>query len=206
MHLTHTMSRLRSPQSRLVPLNDRSRQGVELHWSPTLDDEHSSEYSVSVVDALAQALWCQDSWQAIASIDSALFNRAVSEAALDRVFDGMPTRIAELRKAIDGRAEAGQESILRLIVRSLGLSYELQVWVVGVGRVDMIVEGYLALEADSRLAHDGWERHVEDRHRDLVLASQGYMSLRPAYQHTMYEPDLIRASILGLLGHRDTVR
>jgi very-short-patch-repair endonuclease len=200
VHLVHTMSRLRSPQRRFVAFSDQTRQGVELHWSPTQDDEPSSEYSVSIVDALAQVLWCQAPWHAVASIDSALFNSAVSTASLDRIFDGMPASIADLRRDLDGRAEAGQESILRLIVRSLGLSYELQVWVAGVGRVDMIVEGRLVLEADSRLAHDGWERHVEDRHRDLVLASQGYMSLRPAYQHTMYEQDLVRASILGLLG------
>jgi hypothetical protein len=68
-----------------------------------------------------------------------------------------------------------------------------------VGRVDLIVEGCLALEADSRLAHDGWERHVHDRRRDLLLARNQFMSLRPAYQHTMFEPDLVRASVLGLL-------
>jgi very-short-patch-repair endonuclease len=64
----------------------------------------------------------------------------------------------------------------------------------------MLVAGKLVLEADSRLAHDGWEHHVEDRRRDLALAAAGYITLRPTYQHTMHNPQLVRAAILGLLG------
>jgi hypothetical protein len=69
-----------------------------------------------------------------------------------------------------------------------------------------VVEGCVAVEADSRLAHDGWERHVRDRRRDLLLAKQHYVSLRPAYQHTMHEGALVRESILGLLDQNNNFR
>lgn len=199
IHLNHSMARLRSPRSRTVPLRGDNRDGAELHWWPLIDEEPGVAHSVSIIDSLAQSLRCQSPWHALASIDNALFLGAVQPFGVRQIFELMPERLQSLQPLVDGRAEAGQETVLRMIVRAAGLNYELQVWIPGVGRVDMLVEGCLVVEADSRLAHDGWEKHVEDRHRDLVLASQGYMSLRPAYQHTIYEPDLVRASILGLL-------
>jgi hypothetical protein len=199
IYIARGMSRMRSPRSRFLPLHDRNRNGAELHWLPLLDEENAAEFSVSVVDALAQALLCQPPWLALASVDNALFAGAVTRHQVCRIFETGPERLRYLEPYIDARAEAGQETILRMIVRAAGLECDLQVSVPDVGRVDMIVEGCLALEADSRLAHDGWERHVEDRHRDLLLAERGHMSLRPAYQHTMNEPRLVLASVLGLL-------
>jgi hypothetical protein len=146
-----------------------------------------------------QALCCQPPWHAVASIDNALFLGAVTEGEVDAIFEAAPARVRGLRRLVDGRAEAGQESILRMIVHSAGLRCEVQVNVAGVGRVDLIVEGALILEADSRLAHDGWELHVRDRDRDIDAARLGYMSLRPVYQRTMFRPDEVRDAILHLL-------
>ncbi|GAA4175354.1 hypothetical protein GCM10022287_20740 [Gryllotalpicola koreensis] len=86
-----------------------------------------------------------------------------------------------------------------MLVVGLGLPYELQVVFDDVGRVDILVAGCLVLEADSREAHEGWEPHIKDRGRDLALAKQGLASLRPAYQHTMKQPDLVRDAIWGLV-------
>jgi hypothetical protein len=199
IYLNHSMARLRSPRSRFVPLRDENRDGIELHWAPLFDESAATEFSVSVGAALLQVLRCRPAWHALASIDNALYNRMISPPMLQSVFDLAPERVQFLRSLVNGRAESGQETILRLIIVSAGLHCDLQVTVPTVGRVDLIVEGCLAVEADSRLAHDGWERHVNDRHRDLLLAKQRYMSLRPAYQHTMYEPTLVLDSILGLL-------
>jgi very-short-patch-repair endonuclease len=199
IRLEHEMSRLRSPRSRFLPLNGTTRDGVVLHWWPTTNESDANKYSVSREDALISALRCQHPWHALAAIDNAIHQKKLTLFAARMLFERLPDRVQFLRERIDGRAEAGQETVLRMIVLEARLDFDLQVTVPEVGRVDLIVEGCLALEADSRLAHDGWEHHVADRHRDLVLGREGYMSLRPAYQHTMFEPDLVRASILGLL-------
>jgi hypothetical protein len=199
VHIQRGMSRMRSPRSRFVPLHDRNRDGTELHWWPLLDGDSATEFSVGITDALAQTIRCQPPWLALASIDNAIYSGAISRYQIARMFEKLPEHYRPLESDIDGRAEAGQETVLRMIVRTAGLQCDLQVTVPEVGRVDMIVEGCLALEADSRLAHDGWEHHVNDRRRDLLLAGRGYMSLRPAYQHTMNEPNLVRASIIGLV-------
>jgi very-short-patch-repair endonuclease len=202
LHLEHSMGRLRSPQSRFIPLDERNRVGAELHWSPLFDDDRSTEYSVSIADALGQATRCQPEWLALASIDNSLNRRAITADDLTTIFANVPERYRHLLHSVDGRAEAGQETVLRMIIRSAGLRCEPQVEIAGVGRVDLLVEGCLVVEADSRLVHDGWAKHVDDRRRDLQLATLGYMSLRPVYQHTMYQPHLVLSAITGLLAQR----
>jgi hypothetical protein len=199
VRVDHEMSRLRSTRSRFIRLDERNRDDVELHWWPVDRPERAANYSVGIEDALASSLRCQPPWWALASLDNALHIRALSRFAVDRLFDGAPDRVRHLQGLIDARAESGQETVLRMIAVGAGLECDLQVVVPEVGRVDMIVEGCLVLEADSRLAHEGWEHHLQDRRRDLQLARQGFMSLRPAYQHTMNEPVLVRAAVLALL-------
>jgi very-short-patch-repair endonuclease len=206
IHMDESMSRSRRPRNRLVSLTPRNRDGCDLHWWPLFDEDHGCEYAVGTPDALAQSLRCQKPWHALASLDNALFLGMIEAGDLRQIFASIPSRLHYLMPLVDGRAEAGQETVLRMIVREAGLNYELQVWIPGVGRVDMLVEGCVVVEADSRLAHDGWEKHVEDRRRDLVLASQGYMSLRPAYQHTMHSPGLVRDAIVNLVAARQRFR
>jgi very-short-patch-repair endonuclease len=199
VRLDHEMSRMRSTRSRFIPLTDHNRSNLRLHWSPLDLSETATNFSVGIEDALGSALRCQQPWHALASIENALHQGVISRYAAERLFETAPGRVQHLRPLIDARAEAGQETVLRMIVLDAGLDCEPQVVIPGVGRVDLVVEGCLVLEADSRQAHDGWEHHLRDRQRDLLLATQHFVSLRPAYQHTMFEPQLVRSSILGLL-------
>ena len=154
---------------------------------------------MGIRDALAQVVGCQGGRYAIASLDNALFLRAISLTGLHEIFAWLPQHYAPLMTRVDGRAEAGQESILRLLCEDAGLHCEIQVTFAGIGRVDLVVEGLIVVEADSRLAHDGWELHVRDRNRDIDLAMLGLPSLRPAYQRTMYRPQDVLEAVLGLL-------
>jgi very-short-patch-repair endonuclease len=201
LHLDRTMSRSRSPRDRFVALTPFNRFGTQLHWSPLVGDDFS-EHAVGVRDALIQSLRCQQPIHALASLDNALHLAAISEDDLAEIFANSPNRVQYLRRLIDPRAESGQETVLRTIIQQTGYSVEPQVEFPTIGRVDFVVGGSLVVEADSRLAHDGWEAHVRDRRRDLALATLGYMSLRPAYQHTMNHPELVRDAIIALLANR----
>lgn len=199
VHLDRAATRLRSPRTRFEPLTPGNRLGVQLHWWPLDDPMAGDEYRVSLIDALAQSVRCQHPWHAIASIDNALHQGLIDESDVAEIFSRVPHRYQHLRLRVDGRAEAGQETVLRMIADEAGLEYELQRWFPEVGRVDMVVADRMILEADSRAHHDGWESHVRDRGRDLAFAKLGYPSLRPAYQHTMHHPDLVRDAMLGLV-------
>ncbi len=181
VHLQHSAARL------------RREAAARLHWSPLLDAREG--HVVGLPDALAQAIRCQSPWHAVASLDSALHQGLIDDSDLGDIFRSIPKKYSRLRPLIDVRAEAGQETVLRLAFRAAGLSVELQVTFPGVGRVDLLVEGRLVVEADSRTAHEGWDLHVRDRNRDIDLARLGLMSLRPGYRRTMFATaDVVEAA------------
>jgi very-short-patch-repair endonuclease len=208
LHLRHEASRLRSPSNRREALDFRNRRDVRLHWAPLIQPDAANAFRVGVKDALVQSLQCQHPWHALASIDNALFLGMIHDGDLAEIFAAGPPKRRSLRPLVYGRSESGQETVLRMIVHQAGLAYEIQPVIEGVGRIDMLVEGILAVEADSRTHHDGWEAHVRDRTRDAKLGSLGYPSLRPVYQSIMFEQDFVLAAIMGVLrsgGHHRIV-
>jgi very-short-patch-repair endonuclease len=194
VHIDREGSRLRSPRSRDVPLAAASREGVQLHWTPLLDGSDVTEYCVGVRDALSQIIRCQDPDFAVAALDTALHNGAIDPAGVSEIFAHLPAKYQELQFHIDTRVDAGQESVLRRLIHRAGLRCTIQVEIRGVGRIDILVEDCVVVEADSRAHHKDWEQHIRDRSRDRRLAELGFVSLRVLYQDIMFDPDgVIRA-------------
>jgi very-short-patch-repair endonuclease len=188
LHVARRASRLRSPQFRRVGLSEMPRNGVELHWWPLIEPVDGSEYCVGARDALAQLIRCQPRNFAVAALDTALHEGAIRHDDLPDIFQQVPDKYQDLRALIDARADAGQESVLRRLVRDAGLRCQIQVAIDGVGRVDMVVEDCVVVEADSRSHHKEWAQHVRDRTRDRLLAERGYPSLRVLYQDIFFDP------------------
>ena len=186
---------LRSPRSRRVRLKDANAQ-IVTHWRLDTVEEHST--IAYLPRALAQAIVCQTPRAAIATIDSALHLGIIRKSDLDEVFQYVPERLQRLRKFIDGRAESGPETLARLLLRALGCSIELQVQIDGVGRVDLLVDGWIIVECDSRAFHGGWEQQAKDRRRDLVAAAQGYVTIRPTANQLVNAPALLTNAVRGL--------
>lgn len=199
-------SRLRSAfteTTRLRRLDDRTPCVV--HWAEPVDGASSSDLFTGIVDALAQSLFCQPPRMSVASIDSALNLRLVSNDEVAALFSQVPERFRSLAPLIDGRAESGPETILRLLLRAAGYEFEIQVVIDGIGRVDFVVEGVVLVEVDSRAHHEGWEKQKRDRRRDLVAAELGYMSLRPLYEDVMFDGQRVIRAIAGLLAGRRAI-
>ncbi len=203
VHLQHSASRLRSPDAagRLI-----ERRHLTLHWSPLIAPDGASECAVGIVDALAQAVRCQHPWHAVASLDSALHLGLVTTSDVARIFAALPPRFDRLRGLVDVRSEAGQESVLRCALIAQGLLVQPQVWFHGIGRVDLLVEECLVVEADSRSAHDGWALHIRDRDRDIDLARLGLMSLRPGYHRTMFATEDVVEAVVALVARSRSPR
>jgi very-short-patch-repair endonuclease len=202
VHMVRNASRMRSPHSGRVRLEPRSRRGVRLHWVPLIDDLGRDSTCVSIVDALAHAVLCQPPRAAIATIDSALHLGYVSATELGEVFRALPKRYRALQPLIDGRAESGPETLMRLLLRSLGCRVDVQVEFEGVGRVDLLVDGWLVIECDSREFHQGWEQRMRDHDRDLALAALGLVTLRVTAAQIMYRYEEVLQAVKGLLGSR----
>ena len=88
---------------------------------------------------------------------------------------------------------------MRLIALSLGFTVELQVKIAGVGRVDLLVDGWLVVECDSRAFHSDWAQQREDYRRDLALAERGYLRVRFLAEDILYRPDAVASALRSVL-------
>ncbi|MDF2555260.1 MAG: hypothetical protein K0R60_1155 [Microbacterium sp.] len=201
VHIPRGASRLRSPESVAKPLGARGgRRRARLHWWPlsVMPPAHSA--CTDIVDALAHAVRCQPPRQAIATLDSALNKGLIGFADVEALFALLPRKYRVLQSLIDGRAQAGTETLMRLMVRRLGHEAVPQVHFARVGFVDLVVDGWLVVECDSRAFHSDWAQQVKDRARDLELAKLGYVTLRFTAAQILYQPDDVLAALRGMLG------
>lgn len=197
VHMERGDSRMRSPHAVEIRLPRRSRNGVVLHWHRFVVAPLRG--TVDIVDALIQAIRCQQPKHAIATLDSALHQGFLTPDDLDVVFAALPHRFGVLRRFLDSRSESGTESLVRLLLLRLGCSVDLQVPFAGVGFVDLVVDGWLAIECDSRAHHSGWEQQLKDYRRDLELARQGYCVLRLTAENILYREQEVFAALRGLV-------
>lgn len=202
VHLPRTASRMRSPHDRKARLEHRAKRGVRLHWLPLIRDREIGATCVDIVDALAHSILCQAPRAAVATLDSALHLGYVTELQLGEIFRALPAKYGTLLHLVDGRAESGPETLVRLMARGLGCNVELQVEFEGIGRVDLLVDGWLVIECDSKAHHSGWKKGEDDRRRDALLAALGYTSLRLTATAIMDRPDEALAAIEGLIAAR----
>lgn len=194
VHLPRSAA-LRSPQA----------ARVERHWTILNRPRPRGALCVSPLDALIHAVRCQEPRAAVASLDSALHRRLLRRSDLDELFAALPKRHGVLRRLLDERAESGPESLLRLILRSIGCRYDVQVTIARVGRVDFVVNGWLILECDSREFHEDWASQRRDHARDLASAALGFATLRVTAEDVMWRPEEVRRALIGLL-HSPGVR
>lgn len=170
VHMERGDSRMRT-MTGTGPLARRDeRRNVALHWHRFREPPLSG--TVDLLDALTHAVRCQQPRHAIATLDSVMNQGRLAPGMLDEVFAGLPERFRALRPLVDSRAESGPETLVRLMVRAWGRNVELQVRIDGVGRVDLLVDGWLVIECDSRQFHSSWEQRRKDAERDLALAEQ----------------------------------
>lgn len=202
VHVERGASRLRSAAHRGRPLEVRSSRPSRVHWIPLVRPHPARSGCVDIIDAVVHAVRCQPAWYAVASLDSALNRGLIGEADLADIFAALPRRFAVLRRLIDARAESGTETLVRLMARALGCRVELQVFFDGVGRVDLVIDGWLVVECDSKEFHSSWGQQAKDRARDAALAARGYATLRLTAAQVLYRPDEVVAALRGLTSVR----
>ena len=157
------------------------------HWRGT--EAADSDLCAPIVEALAQACRCQPTRSAIATLDSALHLGLIDQEGLGAVFARLPVPFRAIRGLIDGRCESGPETLVRLMLRMLGCTVDVQVEIRGVGRVDFIVDGWLIIECDSEAHHAGWDQQRRDRRRDLATAALGFTTIRPLAEDVLFHAD-----------------
>ena len=131
---------------------------------------------------------------AVAMADSAL-NKHLFE------LQDLRTISARIAEWADPASQSGTESRCRILLRRKGVRARTQVWIDGVGFVDLVVGQRLVIECDSATFHDGYQS-TRDYDRDMALVAQGYIVLRLKYSHVMFEWDRVEALILSIVRAR----
>jgi hypothetical protein len=182
--------------SRLPPVGEGERR---IWVKARFPDGSDRQWRMSVIDALLQHASVVDRPSLIASIDSALHHRRLSSAGLGLLIDALPERLRGIRRQLDSRSMSGTESKLRVACVSAGLRVEPQASIDRVGFVDLLIDGWLIVEVDSREFHDGVSHQHRDRVRDgnAVLGSFG--NLRFDYHLVQFELEWCIEVILARL-------
>ncbi|KJL35551.1 hypothetical protein RR49_02310 [Microbacterium ginsengisoli] len=168
---------------------------VRAHWRG--DSADPTRLGTDLVGAIVQAVRCQSPRDAVATLDSALHLGLLDEEMIGQVFAALPDRWQRLRALVDGRAESGIETLVRLMLRGIDVPFEVQVRIPGVGRVDLLVAGRLIIECDSRAFHGDVASQRRDRARDLAAAARGYVTLRLLAEDVLFRPEHTLAALRG---------
>ncbi|QEW02423.1 type IV toxin-antitoxin system AbiEi family antitoxin domain-containing protein [Microbacterium lushaniae] len=171
------------------------------HWRATTRPLHT--LAADIIEALAQAVRCQAPRDAVATLDSAWHLGLVDEADIGEIFARLPLRYRALRGLLDSRSESGPETLVRLLLRALGCHVDVQVHIPTVGRVDLLIDGWLIVECDSRAHHEGWDAQRRDRRRDLAAAALGYTTVRPVAEDILYRYEDVLTAMKAVIATRD---
>lgn len=151
--------------------------------------------------ALVQVMQCLPFRESVAVIDAALNRRDCTLADIERLRP-RSGRVAfdRILRAVDGRAQSLPESILRLGLRAAGLAVEPQIVILGLGRVDLLVERRVIVEVDGMAYHSDRAQFGEDRRRDRVACTLRIPALRYTYA------DAVHATARAVLEVTEVVR
>lgn len=109
---------------------------------------------------------------------------------------------AALRQAVrfaNALAESPLESVLRLLVTLLPCHVDVQVRVSRAGKVDLVLNGWLVLEADGYEYHSDRQAYREDRRRANVLPGQRLVLLRYSWEDLRFHRWEVLAQIEEVL-------
>ncbi|WP_085482370.1 hypothetical protein [Agreia pratensis] len=162
-----------------------------LHWQRSeprdvAESSYQRDWLMPPLVSLRQAVLCQNEEHAIASIDSALRTGFITKSQVDRLFTQLPARLQCLRAEIDPTADSGNETVVRVRLRRAGFVVETQFPVPGTSRFDLLIDGVVTLDIDSRRWHRDDAQISWDFDKALCSFGAGLPSLRILPRH-IYE-------------------
>lgn len=131
-------------------------------------------------------------------IDAALNRGLIVADDLGALTRGPARRREWLRRHADGRAQSPLETLARIALFRARLPFDVQVEIPGVGRVDLVVDGRIIVEADGFTYHRDTTAFAADRRRDRAAAALGYRTLRFTAAEVK-DPDLVVRAVHAAL-------
>jgi very-short-patch-repair endonuclease len=169
--------------------------GVVKHWAESTGGQRG--WRVPAVDALAAFARNASSEDLVAAIDSGLQTGVLKPSDVPPVFARLPLRLQAAASLVNGQAESGTESIARLRLAGVARHIEIQVEI-GPYRVDLLLDGWLAIEIDSEEWHAS--SRISDLRKATWLTVRGYRVEHFDYSQVMFDWPSVERAIRQTLG------
>lgn len=193
-------SRLRTQWRRDLRRADALPDGVVVHWVAPAHDRGSSSAIVPLIDVLERVCRDESVEQAIAVLDWARHTGRLDRIGLAQLGE----RLGELRwllGASTDNADSLPESLARTRLRAAGLGVQPQQGFRDtVERIDLVIEGTVALEVDGDEHHR--ETFESDRARDLDITASGLHALRPSARQVYTRWPRVEQAVVRALHER----
>jgi len=190
--VTHPRSKSKATSRPRVLLPARAHWGI-------LPRKGDLDWIISPAEALRQAVCCQELEHAVACVDSALRLGVLSAADWDEIARGLPVSRRECVPLVNGRADSGLESRVRVRLVRLGHTVETQVRVPGFGKIDLLIDGRVGLELDGDAFHSTAEQRQRDAEKVLTSMLFGLPVLRAGYAQAIDDWDLVYEALTRML-------
>jgi very-short-patch-repair endonuclease len=164
-----------------------------------VDDAHRAAWAVPLRTALVDAVVAAPLDEAVALLDWALSSGHFSVVGLHEAFAEAPADVRGIVDWADARSESFLESVMRVTFARLGHRVDSQTRV-GPGdrrRIDVVVDGVVALELDGRSWHG--DTFDSDRLKDLAITIQGRTALRASYEMVRDHRPLVIEAVHAVL-------
>ncbi len=171
-------ARLRTQHNRHKRLDVRAPAGVVLHWTSREAIARGTPVAVGLLDALERVVLDEHFEVAVAALDWALHTRQIDIIDLETLILRLPIERRGIRDWVDEKCESLPESLARTRLRLSGYRVESQVPLGEVQRIDLVVEGEVAIEVDGKQHH--LTRFVYDRRKDVDITLDHKHALRPS--------------------------
>lgn len=154
-----------------------------------------------LVAATLRAAGCLSEREALATVDNVLFQQLLDrESLLRHCSRASAPQVRWVLQHCDPAAESLLESLLRHLLLRAGIrDVECQHRIPGVGRVDLLADGWLVLEADGHRDHSDGESLRRDNFRSSAAVTSGYVTLRFGYDELVESPQMVLAVVLACL-------
>lgn len=119
---------------------------------------------------------------------------SLTHADLIRALSGSPWGRRILRY-VDTAAESGLESILRVLLTLAGHHVESQVPLPDGTRIDLLVDGILAIEINGS-THLTREQRDRDYQKDMMITAIGKVPARYSYRQILFDWPAVHADVL----------
>ena len=167
---------------------------------------HRTALPIPTLAVCLQCVRCLPELDALCIVESAVVQGVVLisdlRAEASRRNAKALRRILDL---LDPHSGSILETVARYHLRQAGFQVASQVYIPGVGRLDLMVDGALGIEADGRQYHSDRREFEEDRRRWNLLTTRGVPILRVTRRILVDDPDqflgLVRAALASGARH-----